>query len=171
MELKLRECTLKDINMLQQISCRTFKDAFADANSPQQLQAFLDSAYNADKLRAELSNKYSKFMFLYCDGELAGYFKINEAPAQTDVYDDMSLEIERIYIKSEYQRMGLGGYIIDKAADTARTLAKQYIWLGVWENNLKAISFYEKHGFYKIGSHSFFVGSDEQTDYIMRKDL
>mgnify|MGYP002569546287 CR=1 FL=1 len=171
MKLELRECTLKDINTLQQISCRTFKDAFADANSPQQLQIFLDNAYNADKLGAELLNKYSKFMFLYCDGELAGYFKINEAPAQTDLHDSASLEIERIYIKRGYQRMGLGGYIIDKAADTARTLGKKYIWLGVWENNLKAISFYKKHGFYKIGSHSFFVGNDEQTDYIMRKDL
>ena len=113
MKLELRECTLKDINTLQQISCRTFKDAFADANSPQQLQIFLDNAYNADKLGAELLNKYSKFMFLYCDGELAGYFKINEASAQTDLHDSTSLEIERIYIKRGYIPDGSGVWYDD----------------------------------------------------------
>ena len=162
---------LENVNVLHDISCKTFKSAFADYNSPHQLQIFLDSAYNIQKLRSELSNEYSKFIFLYSDDELAGYFKVNESTAQTELHDNASLEIERIYIIETYQGRGLGGYIINKVCEMARESGKRYIWLGVWENNLKAISFYKKHGFYKIGAHSFFVGSDEQTDYIMRKDL
>ena len=81
------------------------------------------------------------------------------------------MEIERIYVEKEFQGYGLGGKLIKKAAEIGREKEKQYIWLGVWEKNEKAILFYKKHGFYKIDAHSFWVGSDKQIDDIMRKDL
>ena len=59
----------------------------------------------------------------------------------------------------------------EQAINIATERKKKYIWLGVWEKNEKAIHFYKKNGFYKIGSHSFVMGEDVQTDYIMRKDL
>ena len=58
-------------------------------------------------------------------------------------------------------------YSIKTAADNG----KNYVWLGVWEKNEKALKFYKKNGFYRIGEHSFVIGNDVQTDYIMRKDL
>ncbi len=171
MNLMLRQCTPEDVYTLKDISCETFRDAFADKNRPSELQAHLDKAYDLKKLHQELSNVHSQFYFLYADGVLAGYLKCNEAPAQTEIHDDNSLEIERIYIIQEFQGHGLGGFLINKAIEMAQMGKKHYLWLGVWEKNQKAISFYTKHGFYKIGSHPFFVGDDEQTDYIMRKDL
>ena len=40
-------------------------------------------------------------------------------------------------------------------------------WLGVWENNCRALKFYEKYGFKKIGQHNFLLGNDLQTDYLL----
>jgi ribosomal protein S18 acetylase RimI-like enzyme len=114
---------------------------------------------------------HSNFYFLYADGELSGYIKLNEHKAQTDIYDPQSLEIERIYVQQESQGIGLGSALLRKAINIAETREKSYIWLGVWERNHKAIQFYKKNGFYEIGKHSFFMGEEEQTDYIMRKDL
>ncbi|MFZ7104369.1 MAG: GNAT family N-acetyltransferase [Peptococcaceae bacterium] len=82
-----------------------------------------------------------------------------------------SLEIERIYVEKEFQGNGLGRVLMNKAIDTACAREKAYIWLGVWERNDKAISFYKKSRFYKTGTHSFFMGSEEQTDFVMRKNL
>lgn len=48
---------------------------------------------------------------------------------------------------------------------------KTYVWLGVSEKNDKAILFYKKNGFYEFGTHSFFIGEEEQTDFVMRKNL
>jgi len=64
----------------------------------------------------------------------------------------------------------LGSILLYKAIDMASIRKKSYIWLGVWEKNDKAILFYKKNGFYVIGQHSFFM-EEEQTDFIMRKDL
>ena len=60
---------------------------------------------------------------------------------------------------------------MDKALTLAREQGKSYVWLGVWEKNEKAIRFYNKNGFYKISTHTFVIGDDAQTDYIMRLDL
>jgi hypothetical protein len=39
------------------------------------------------------------------------------------------------------------------------------------QKNHKALKFYRRNGFYEVGKHSFWMGDEEQTDYIMRKDL
>ncbi len=171
MDIAFKQCTQADLFDLRALSRRTFRETFAADNTPAALQAHLDRAYALEKLRAELSNPYSQFWFLYEKGSLAGYLKLNEAPAQTELHDPVSLEIERIYVARAFQGHGLGGMLMARAIETAQARGKRYIWLGVWEKNKKARSFYQKHGFRKIGSHPFSVGDEVQTDDIMRKDL
>lgn len=171
MDIAFKQCTQADLFDLRALSRRTFRETFAADNTPAALQAHLDRAYALEKLRAELSNPYSQFWFLYEKGSLAGYLKLNEAPAQTELHDPVSLEIERIYVVRAFQGHGLGGMLMARAIETAQARGKRYIWLGVWEKNKKARSFYQKHGFRKIGSHPFSVGDEVQTDDIMRKDL
>ena len=48
---------------------------------------------------------------------------------------------------------------------------KRKIWLGVWDKNDNAIAFYKKLGFVQTGAHSFYMGDEEQIDYIMSKTL
>ena len=87
------------------------------------------------------------------------------------VNDIDSLELERIYILKEFQGAGLGKDLLDYTISIAIEHGKKYIWLGVWEHNERAKRFYQKNGFYRIGEHSFVVGDDAQTDFVMRKDL
>jgi ribosomal protein S18 acetylase RimI-like enzyme len=140
-------------------------------NTPLNMKAYLDQSFNIDKLRGELSNSDSSFYFLYADRELTGYLKLNESPSQTDINDIRSLEIERIYVAREFQGEGLGKVLMNKAVNIATARKKIFVWLGVWEKNDRAVLFYRKNGFYEVGTHSFFMGEDEQTDFIMRKNL
>ncbi len=171
MGLLIRQCTLEDIYVLRDFSYRTYFETFSHMNTHSDMQAYLDEAFELERQRSELLNENSSFYFLYSDDVLAGYLKLNEAPAQTDIKDKQSLEIQRIYVSKEFQGKGLGGCLLNKAISTAVLQNKKYVWLGVWEKNEKALRFYKKNGFYRIGAHSFFMGNDEQTDYIMRKDL
>ena len=166
-----RQCTIDDLAILQPFSRQRYFETFADMNTPENMTAYLDEAFAAEKIRAELSDTNAAFYFLYWDGKLAGYLKLNEAPAQTDLHDEQSLEIERIYVSKEFQGDGLGRYLMDQAISIAIQRKKKYLWLGVWEKNEKALRFYKRNGFYQVGTHSFVMGDDEQTDYIMRKDL
>jgi ribosomal protein S18 acetylase RimI-like enzyme len=171
MELTFKQCKADDLHTLRDLSCKTYNETFADTNTPSNMKAYLEQAFDINKLCGELSNSYSLFYFLYADGELAGYLKLNESPAQTDIKDILSLEIERIYVAKEFQGKGLGNVLMKKAIETAEIRKKSYVWLGVWEKNQKAILFYKKNGFYEAGTHSFFMGDEEQTDLVMRKDF
>lgn len=171
MTLALRRCTTADIDALRELSIRTYYETFSSLSSPEDMDAYLAQAYDREKLLRELDDNNSLFFFLYADDVLAGYLKLNEAPSQSDINDAVSLEIERIYVSSEFQGRGFGQYLMDQALRIATERGKNYAWLGVWEKNAKALRFYGKNGFYKAGTHVFVMGEDVQTDYIMRKDL
>lgn len=171
MELCFRKCTLDDTKALQLLARQTFFETFAEMNTPENMAAYIDSTFAEEQLRGELKNVHSAFYFLYADAVLVGYLKLNTDSAQTDVQDPDALEIERIYVAKAFQGAGLGGYFIDRAVEIARAQQKSRIWLGVWERNEKALRFYEKHGFRRFGAHTFTIGDDRQTDYLLHKAL
>ncbi|MDN8587434.1 GNAT family N-acetyltransferase [Paenibacillus sp. 11B] len=171
MTVEIRACSREDLQKLQEISIETFNDTFKDQNSPDNMRAYLERAFNAKQLEAELSNSCSDIFFVYYNDELAGYLKLNRDEAQSEKMSDASLEIERIYIKKKFQKHGLGKYLLNQAIETALEHNKKRIWLGVWERNDNAIAFYHRMGFVQTGSHSFYMGDEEQTDFILVKTL
>ncbi len=171
MSVKLKKCSHEDLKILQKISIETFNDTFKDQNSPENMKAYLESAFHSKQLEKELSTVSSQFFFVYFNHEVAGYLKVNTNEAQSEEMGDESLEIERIYIKNKFQKHGLGKYLFNKAVEIALESNKKKIWLGVWEKNENAIAFYEKMGFVQTGAHSFYMGDEEQIDFIMIKTL
>jgi diamine N-acetyltransferase len=135
------------------------------------MNAYLERAFNLEQLEIELSNLFSQFFFVYFSNEVAGYLKVNTNDAQSEEMGDESLEIERIYIRNKFQKQGLGKYLLNKAIEIAMEQKKEKIWLGVWEKNENAIAFYMKLGFVQTGAHSFYMGVEEQIDFIMTKTL
>lgn len=171
MRIHFKLCALDDVPLLCSFSKEQYYATFNGLCDVADMDAYLAKAFAADKLQDELLNESSDFFFLYADGVLAGYLKLNEAPPQTDLQDSNALELERIYVAKEFQGQGLGTALIQKTLSIAAERKKRYVWLGVWEKNENAISFYEKQGFYKAGTHAFVMGDDVQTDFIMRKDV
>ena len=169
--IHIKQCTIDDLKPLQDISYVTFNETFKNQNSPENMKAYLEKAFNLEQLEKELSNPFSKFFFAYVNDEVAGYLKVNTNDAQSEEMGTESLEIERIYIKSEFQKHGLGKLLYNKAIEIALEHNKEKVWLGVWEKNENAIAFYEKMGFVQTGAHAFIMGDEEQTDFIMTKVL
>ena len=171
MTINIKKCTLEDSRKLQEISYETFNETFKHQNSPENMNAYLEKAFNLKQLEKELSNISSQFFFVYFDNEVAGYLKVNTNDAQSEEMGAESLEIERIYIKKKFQKHGLGKYLLNKAMEIAMERNKKKSWLGVWEKNENAIAFYIKMGFVQTGAHSFYMGDEEQIDFIMTKTL
>ena len=171
LEVKIRKCDISDLVILRQIAYQTFDETFRHLNTPENMKAYLDKAFDLAKLQQELSNQFSAFFFLFTENQLVGYLKVNQNQAQTDLQDPKSLEIERIYVKQEFKGKGLGRILIDKGIEVAKENNKEYVWLGVWEKNQAAIAFYKKMGFREVDTHHFVMGEEKQTDFIMRKDL
>ena len=171
MNISLLQCTGEHLNELVWISRKTFEDAFSHMNDPRDFQTYMDSAFSIEAIEKELHDENMNYYFVYLDGGLAGYFKLNRGEGQTDIKDRESLEIERIYVLKEYQGRKLGQWMMNAIKELAEKEGADYLWLGVWEKNLNAIRFYEKHGFQKFGEHPYYIGKDKQTDWLMRYDI
>lgn len=156
---------------LQKISVKTFSDTYGTLNTASNMKMYLESMFNLRQLRSELKNVNSEFYFLVQSDEVTGYLKVNIGNAQTEQQSKNALEIERIYVKSEFKRKGFGKALIDKALEVAKNQRVENIWLGVWEKNTYAIAFYKKVGFMEFDKHTFLLGDDHQTDIMMRLKL
>lgn len=171
MNITIRKITLSDIEQLQEIGRKTFYETFSLNNTEENMKKYLAEGFSNEKLSCELSNENSEFYFALSDNNVIGYLKINSGDTQTELKDENALEIERIYVSKEFHGKKIGQALYEKAIDIARQKKSDYIWLGVWEKNLRALSFYKKNGFVVFGEHIFKLGDDEQLDLMMKLKL
>jgi ribosomal protein S18 acetylase RimI-like enzyme len=167
----LRKVELAEAGLLLDFSKKTFYDFFAHLNEPANIEAYASVAFTPQKMQAELSNPNSEFYFAMLDGQVAGYLKLNFADAQTEFRDEKALEVERIYVSGKHHGKHIGRQLLKFAVETAINRQLDFVWLGVWEHNHKAIGFYQHHGFEVFSSHEFLLGDDRQIDLLMRRML
>lgn len=160
-----------EIIELQHISKQTFYETFAAVNTAENMEKYLTEGYSLTKLTSEINDPNVGFYFAKSDQEIMGYLKINSGQAQTELRDENALEIERIYVLKQFQGQAVGKALFEKSLQLAREAGVEFLWLGVWEENHRALAFYRKNGFTEFGKHLFKLGEDEQTDLMMKLDL
>lgn len=169
--IHIRQVGINDVDALQAISRKTFFETFAEVNTAENMAQYLEESFSVQRITAELTNPDSIFYFAESAGTVIGYLKLNFGESQTDVKDNKSLEIERIYVLNEFHGKQVGQILYEKAIEVARQSGADYVWLGVWEENPRAIRFYQKNGFVEFGKHVFKLGDDEQMDILMKLPL
>lgn len=167
----INKAGIQDLETIQNIGRQTFSETFSESNSEEAMKTYLEESFSTEKVSLELNNSHSHFFIAWEEDIPVGYLKLNSGEAQTELKDDTSLEIERIYVKKSHHGQKVGQLLYDQAMETARNLNKSYLWLGVWEENLRALQFYRKNGFEEFGSHTFRLGDEDQTDLMMKKIL
>lgn len=170
-DFHIHKINLQDIYQLQQIGKQTFIETFSAVNSEENMSKYLEESFTIEKLTNELNDTNAEFYFTTEDNNVIGYLKVNFGDSQTELQDKNALEIERIYVLKEYHGKKVGQLLFEKAIQIANDKNKEYIWLGVWEENLRAIQFYKKNGFVAFDKHIFVLGDDAQTDIMMKLQL
>jgi len=169
--IQIRKINDDDVFQLQTIGKQTFFETFLASNTEENMMNYLEKGFSIAKLEEELKSDKSEFYFAESQEGVIGYLKINTGESQTELKDQKGLEIERIYVLTNYQGKKVGQLLFEKAIVLAKEKNVDYIWLGVWEYNLKAIQFYKKNGFVEFNKHVFVLGNDEQTDIMMKLNI
>lgn len=164
----LCEVVLDDLEELQKVCKQTFFETFSSDNSKEDMEKYLNINFSKEKLNQEIKNQYSTFFIAKNDNKAIGYLKINTKSAQTELINQNALEIERIYVLKEFLGKNVGQMLYKQAIEIAQKQNVEFVWLGVWEHNLRAIRFYQKNGFEAFDKHIFKLGEDEQTDILMK---
>lgn len=166
--MQIRKLNISDLENLQKISIQTFRETFEDVNTEENMKKYLTEKLSLSQLKSELENPNSEFFFAENENKILGYLKLNFKNAQTEKVDENHLEIERIYVLKEFFHLKIGQILFDIALEIGKEKKLEFVWLGVWEENHRAIRFYEKNGFKVFGKHDFLLGEDVQTDLLMK---
>jgi len=169
--IEIKKIVLEDIEQLQYISRQTFIETFSEVNTKDNMNKYLDESFNISRLTGEIQNVNSEFYFAVIEAKVVGYLKINCGDAQTELKNNQTLELERIYVLNEFHGKRVGQILFNKALQIAEQMKVDYLWLGVWEENHKALKFYMKNGFTAFNKHVFRLGDDTQTDIMMKLQI
>ena len=169
--MNIRYGTLDDAKMLSELGARTFYDTFAKDNTPENINAHLKRSFSPEIQASELSQPDVIFLIVELENIPVGYAQLILESIDEAIQGTRPLEIRRIYSSQEYLGKGVGKELMQAAMKEARQRGCDCIWLGVWEKNQRAIDFYKKWGFRKVGTHIFSVGDDLQNDFVMELDL
>lgn len=167
--LHIRTASTADVSPLATLAERTFRDTFADENSTQDMEAYVRTAFSPAGVRAELADKANTFLLAIIGGtgQPTGYAKLRTGTTDPGVTGTDPVELQRLYVDRHAIGHGIGAALMQASIDAARSAGHRTLWLGVWEHNPRAISFYEGWGFETVGEHIFRLGSDDQRDLIM----
>jgi diamine N-acetyltransferase len=166
-----RIATISDAMLIADLSRKTFYDAFAKDNTKENMDQFMNEVFTRESLIKEVEEGDGIFLLAFINEEAVGYARMREKNKENIMADVNAIEIVRIYATQESVGKGVGKALMEHCLQIAHEQKKDVIWLGVWEKNERAIAFYKKHGFEKFGEHVFMLGSDPQTDWLMKKIL
>ena len=152
-------------------SQETFLAAFGPANKPENMDKFMKLQFSRKMLENQVGEPGNYFFLAEEDGQLLGYVRLVDSRSPDQLAGNSCIEIARIYAAPNVIGKGVGKQLMQASIDFARSLQKEVIWLGVWENNQHAIDFNKKWGFEKLGTQVFMLGDEAQTDWLMKKKV
>lgn len=166
-----RRAKPSDAARLAALAERTFRAAFSSSNTRENMDAHCANAYGDAIQASEIANPEIE-TFVCDDGvELVGYAQLRWGTAPPCVPATRPAEIRRIYVDQRWHGQGIAQAIMSQVFTAAIRGNADQIWLGVWENNPRAMAFYQKFGFSKVGHHVFQLGDDFQHDWVLCCDV
>lgn len=167
----IRRADASDAELLAELGAQTFTETFAADNRPEDMAAYLASAFTSARLAEELADPRAIFLIAEIEGRAGAYAKLQAGDAPACVTQDAPVELVRLYAARAWLGRGVGQELMRACIEEARRGAHRTVWLGVWERNWRAQAFYRKWGFREVGSHVFMLGKDVQTDLLMERAL
>jgi GNAT superfamily N-acetyltransferase len=156
---------------LSALGRKTFFDSFAADNRPEDMAAYLDASFGPEKQALELADPMSVFLIAENKGETAGYARLLQSPAPPCIPSEVPIQLVRFYACERWIGRGAGPALMRACIAESRKRHCNGIWLSAWDKNSRAIRFYQKWGFFQVGTQPFQVGNDRQNDLILWRPL
>ncbi|GAA2038299.1 GNAT family N-acetyltransferase [Agromyces tropicus] len=82
-----------------------------------------------------------------------------------------AIELSKMYVHPVAHGAGIAGTLMGETLARAAATGARVVWLGVNQENARAIRFYEKQGFEVVGSKGFRLGDRIEHDHVLERAL
>jgi ribosomal protein S18 acetylase RimI-like enzyme len=176
MTIAIRRATVADAPALSRLGAATFRETFEQENTPEDMARYIAEAFTTERQTGDISDPASIVLVAEHVGDtgqagLIGYAHLVEGPAPDAVTGPAPMELKRIYVARAWHGQRVAHALMDACLEAVRSRGIQTLWLGVWERNPRAVAFYGKYGFTRVGEHTFVLGTEAQTDWLFARPV
>lgn len=170
--IKVRLATKEDAVSIALLGRITFTETFGHFfRDKQDLLDYYNSTFSVEKIENGIAKPNNLFWIAFADRLPVGYAKL-KLNSKSDFIDSKDIcQLQKIYVLKDFLSMKIGLELQDVLLKKAQELKFEEIWLSVLNSNERAIRFYRKNGFEKIGNHDFQIGKESFEFIAMSKEL
>ncbi len=170
-KIEIRRAAASDAKLIAVLAAVTFYEAYYEQDDAHDLANYIDESFTLEKIRAELANQNAAFFIIFLEQKAVGYAKMREGSKIPCIKSENSIELQRIYTLERVYGAGIGKILLEHCLETARRRDFETLWLGVWEENIRAQKFYTKNGFRRVGELTFPYGDSVGINFVLEKIL
>ena len=170
-DLTIRKADEGDVVLLSVLASTTFYEAYFEQDESHNLAAYIYRSFEPEHLRTEFDDPSSTFFIAEVNGRAVGYARLIAGSTAESVTGDAIIELKRFYVLERLWKAGVGRQLLEHCLRYSRQNGFDTLWLGVWEENIRAQRFYSKFGFRQVGTLLFPYGDVEGTNLVLQTDL
>lgn len=176
-EIMIRRAVATDAAALAELAAETFPLACPPHTTAEAIAAFIGEHFTVARFEEYLRDRARVLLIgEQPDGRLVGYAMLiagepGDADAAAAVTARPAIELSKFYTRRAAHGTGVAAPLMTATLEAAAQAGAAAAWLGVNEENGRAIRFYEKHGFVKVGRKHFTVGGRVEDDWVLERPL
>lgn len=167
----LRRAAPADAAALAELAATTFREAYLATNAPEDVEAYIRDNYAVEQMAADLADPSNLTWFALQGETPVGFLTLRPGATTPAVTGARPMQLHRIYVLAALYGQGQGAALMQKAVDEGRRLGCTTLWLSVWDQNHRALAFYEKWGFAFVGTKPFLFGGEMYEDPVLARAL
>jgi ribosomal protein S18 acetylase RimI-like enzyme len=167
----IRLATLDDVPTLCRLGAATFRATYRPISDPREVDEYADEQFTPDKVAAWFRGPCARTLLAVAGDTPAGYAHLRQAEVPACVADRQAIELSRLYLLGTAQGAGLGSAMMAAALAQAAELEARTVWLGAYDRNTRALAFYARHGFTRVGTHEFEFGGRVHHDPVLTRPV
>lgn len=169
--LQFRRAHSDDVAALAALAEQTFIETYSAQNDPEQIRVHCAQNFGLEQQSAEIANPDYAVILAYLNQDLVGFAQVVKKPAPESIDAENAVALYRYYVTQAWHGKGIAQPLLAEAEKAARTFGADYLWLGMWEHNARALAYYQKMGFQHVGWMDYQFGDILERDYVLLKRL
>lgn len=170
-EVTIRKAGIGDLRLISVLATACFYEAYFEQDDPHDLADYITESFSHERLSEELRSANSTFLIAFRRGRAVGYAKLRDGEPHESIENKNAVELQRIYLIERAWGTGIGEILLDRCISEARSMGREILWLGVWEENKRGLSFYAKHGFTRVGTLTFPYADSVGINAVMQIEV
>jgi GNAT superfamily N-acetyltransferase len=166
----IHPCGWKHYSLLADIGAETFYETFSHENEKADMVAYIEKTYNLKQVEENVLREDVHYYVAYDEKQDVGYIKLIEN-VEVALLGGKVIELEKIYVRKPMQGSGVAALLMQQAIDFAKEQGANHLFLGVWQENERALAFYKKFGFEIFTTRTFMLGKRQCDDFLLKLDL